>query len=171
MRNSVPVPPDRPHTPSDADEKTMLSAFLDQQRWDVVNQVAGLSEEDQRRSLVASGWSLLGLVKHLTEVERWWFQDRLAERDLDYPWTDADPDADFRIEPGETTDQVLARYLEAVEESRRIVAATSLDTVAPRAQRGQTLRWILVHMIEETARHNGHGDVVREQIDGRIGPA
>lgn len=147
----------------------MLSAFLDQQRWDVVNQVAGLSDEEMRRSLVPSGWSLLGLVKHLTEVERWWFQDRYAGRDLDYPWTDEDPDADFRIEPAESTAQVLARYDEAVEESRRIVAGASLDDVAPRAKRGQTLRWIITHMIEETARHNGHADVVRELIDGRTG--
>jgi hypothetical protein len=104
-------------------------------------------------------------------VERSWFQIRFLGQNLPVPYSDADPDADFRIEPDDTTESVLAFYREQIERSRAIVAATpSLDETAKDPERADyTLRWMMVHMIEETARHNGHADILREQIDGATG--
>ena len=161
---------ERPHTPPDADEKATLSAFLDQQRWDVADRITGLTDEQLRRAVVPSGWSLLGLISHLTDVEVSWFQDRFAGRDLAGSTDDGEA-AGFTVGPEDTAATVVAAYDPAVAEGRRIVAAASLDTPAARAPRGHTLRWILVHLVEETARHNGQADVVRELIDGRTGNA
>src|SRR5205823_2491684 len=110
--------------------------------------------------------TLLGIVKHLGYVERNWFQMRLDGQDLPVPWTDQDPDADFRIEPGETVEGVAAWYREQCDRSRELAAATpSLDDMAKKASRmgAPNLRWIMVHMIDETARHAGHMDILREQ--------
>jgi uncharacterized protein DUF664 len=91
------------------------------------------------------------------------------------PWTDADPDADFRVEPGETTEQILQFYRDQFERSRAIAAKASLDDLASEwpadrpPEKRPNLRWIYIHMIEETARHAGHLDVVRELIDGTTG--
>jgi hypothetical protein len=86
------------------------------------------------------------------------------------PWTKEDPDADFRIEPDETAESVVAFYRDQVERARAIVAAAQLDDrVKGQAKQAYTLRWILIHMIEETARHAGHADILREQTDGATG--
>jgi uncharacterized damage-inducible protein DinB len=120
--------------------------------------------------MVPSGTSLLGLVKHLAYVERWWFQEVWAGQPATYPFSETDPDADWRIEPDETTEGVLGLYRGECARSREIVAAApSLDEVAHHPRRKLTRRWILVHMIEETARHNGHADILREQLDGATG--
>ena len=151
-------------------EKDMLAAYLDFHRATLKWKIEGLSEDDAKRSMTPSGTNLLGIVKHVAYVDRWWFQDVFAGRDCEYPWTDEDPDADFRIEPGETIESVFGLYDAECEKSRAIVAAASLDDVAARVkERGYTLRWIVLHMIEEIARHNGHADIVRELIDGATG--
>lgn len=166
MYNSQRIDP--PHVGS---ERELLTAFLDYHRQTVLWKIEGLNDTDLRRSMTPTGLSLLGLIKHLAYVERAWFQDKFAGEDVSFPWTDDDPDADFRIEPGETTEQILTLYKTEVERSREITAAASFDDIAcgPRLRSKRSLRWIIIHMIEETARHNGHVDLMREAIDGQTG--
>ena len=164
---------DRPEPPSTGGEREMLAGFLDFQRATLLWKLEGLDDEQLRRAMVPSGTSLLGLVKHLAYVERSWFQEVWDGQEVSYSWTKQDPDADWRIEPDETTEDVLALYNGECDRSRAIVAAaSSLDELAehPR-QRGWKMsrRWILIHMIEETARHVGHADILREQLDGATG--
>lgn len=153
-------------------EKPMLAAFLNWQRATLLCKLDGLSDEDLRRPHVPSGLTLLGLVKHLANVERSWFREVFAGEDLSGTWDPQDPDRYWRIEPEETTDQIVAFYQGEVERARVIVRNADLDDLArsPRPdQPGMTLRWIVMHMIEETARHVGHADLMREAIDGQIG--
>ena len=162
----------RQDPPTNAPEKETLATFLDYHRATLLQKVAGLDDADLRRSFVPSGTNLLSLVKHLAYVERWWFQHRFAGADPDFPWTDDDPDADFRVESHETPAEIIAFYQQEARRSRDIVAGAALDDVAKRTgRRGEefTLRWIMVHMIEETARHNGHADILRELTDGATG--
>ena len=151
----------------------MLAGFLDFQRATLLWKLEGLDDEQLRRAMVPSGTSLLGLVKHLAYVERSWFQEVWDGQEVSYPWTKQDPDADWRIEPDETTEDVLALYDRECDRSRAIVAAaSSLDDLAEHPRhRGWKMsrRWILIHMIEETARHVGHADILREQLDGATG--
>jgi uncharacterized damage-inducible protein DinB len=162
----------RPTPPPVADERTALAGWLDFHRATLVLKLDGLDDEQLRRPMVPSGTSLLGLVKHLTEVEHGWFVNeyaRLGEAPLFE--TDDDPDASFRIEPDETAADLVAAYQAICDRSRAIVAAaSSLDETVPNARRGRIdLRRIMLHMIEETARHNGHADIIRELIDGAVG--
>jgi uncharacterized damage-inducible protein DinB len=150
-------------------ERELLTAFLDFHRDTLLWKLSGLSEEEARRVTTPSGLTLLGLVKHLAYVERVWFQVRFAGLDLEVPWTAEDPDPAFRIEPGETIESVVAFYRAEVERSREITAAASLDDIARSPDRPHSLRRILLHMIEETARHNGHADILRELTDGTTG--
>ena len=159
----------RPEPPLAAPPKEMVEGFLDFLRATILWKVEGLSDEDLRCSLVPSGWSLLGMVKHLAFVERWWFRIVFAGEDLPVPWTEDDPDADWRVEPGETTAEILALYQGETARARQIVAAAAWEDVAKRTGRDHTLGWILTHMVEETARHCGHADLVRELIDGETG--
>ena len=162
-------PIDRVDPPLAASERETLAAFLEFHRQTLVWKLSGLGDEELRRRLVPSGVTLLGMVKHIAYVERSWFQAVFAGREVPFPGTDDDPDADWRVEPGETTEQILALYAAETAAAREIVAGASLDEVARRPGEGFTLRWILVHMIEETARHNGHADILRELIDGATG--
>ncbi len=150
-------------------EKELLTAFLDFHRDTLLWKLDGLSEADAHRVSTPSGVTLLGLVKHLAYVERNWFQIVFAGLDLEVPWTGEDPDADFRIEPDEAVADIVAFYRAEVERSREITAAASLDDIARRPTRPHSLRRILIHMIEETARHNGHADILRELTDGATG--
>jgi uncharacterized damage-inducible protein DinB len=157
-----------------ADERTMLAAFLDLYRDISKRKVRGVSEADARRRLVPSMTTLGGLVKHLYWVELNWFQQVLAGRPAEdlppVPWTDQDPDADFRMESDETVEQLVAAYDQACARSRAAAATRALDDTALHPRLGQvSLRWIYLHMIEETARHAGHADILREQLDGTTG--
>ena len=148
----------------------MLAGFLDFHRATLLWKLEGLDDEQLRRAMVPSGTSLLGLVKHLAYVERWWFQQVWAGQEVTYPWTDEDPDADWRVEPTETTAEILALYKGECDRSREIVAAaSSLDEIVKHPRRELNRRWILIHMVEETARHVGHADILREQLDGAVG--
>jgi uncharacterized damage-inducible protein DinB len=150
----------------------MLTAFLDYQRGVVLRKVAGLDDEQLRRPMTATGLTLLGFVKHIAYVERWWFRVVFAGEPVEVPWTDEDPDADWRVEADDTPDAIVALYLDEIERSRAIASRAELDEVArnPRVQDADvTMRWILLHMIEEIARHLGHADVMREAIDGATG--
>jgi len=152
------------------EERELLERFLDFERDTLLWKVSGLTEAQLRTPLTPSGMSLLGLVKHLAYVERNWFQMRFLGHDVYIPWRKGDRGTDFRFEEGETAASVLAFYRAEIEQSRRIVAAAdSLDQLAVDADRPVSLRWILVHMIEETARHVGHADLMREVTDGRTG--
>ena len=163
----------RPEPPDVAGEAETLSGFLDFQRATLLWKLEGLDDEQLRRPMVPSGTSLLGMVKHLAYVERGWFQQVWAGQEIAVPWTGEDPDADWRIEPDETTKDVLALYEGECARSREIVAAaSSLDEAVehPRRQGWRmSRRWILTHMLEETARHVGQADILREQIDGATG--
>ena len=169
-------PDARIEPPRQVGERETLESVLDFYRDTILWKVSGMSDEEIRRVIVPSGWSPLGMVKHLAYVERNWFRVRFAgESDLPVPWTDDDPDADFRVEPGETTEAILRFYREEFARSRAIASGASLDDLAIEwpwdrpPEKRPNLRWIFVHMIEETARHAGHLDVVRELIDGAIG--
>jgi Protein of unknown function (DUF664). len=118
--------------------------------------------------MVPSGTSLLGILKHLAYVERWWFRAVFAGDDVEFPWSDEDPDADWRPEEGGTVSSVLAFYDNECGRSRAVTAAASLEDLAPRHE-PVSLRWILAHMLEETARHAGQADILRELIDGNTG--
>lgn len=159
----------RQDPPLAADEKTMLEAFLDYHRATLLMKVSGVSDDDLRRKPTVSSMTLLGLVKHIAYVERWWFQAVFAGQEVEFPWSDDDPDGDWRVEPDDTTEGIIELYKAEVQKSRKIVAAASLDEMAKQFRLGRSLRWIVLHMIEETARHNGHADILREAIDGVTG--
>jgi uncharacterized damage-inducible protein DinB len=154
-----------------ADERDALIQQLDFHRATLLRKLDGLDDEQLRRPMTASGLSLLGLVKHLAETEHGWFLKiyaGLPEPDL-FP-TDGDPDAEFRVGPNESADTLVGQYLRTCERARAVVAAGELDDVVTTPWGAEAkLRAILVHMIQETARHNGHADIIREAIDGTTG--
>ncbi|MBB5435802.1 DinB family protein [Nocardiopsis composta] len=154
-----------------ASEREQLETFLDYLRDAVVRKARGVSEEDARRSPVPTGTNLGGLIKHLRWVELGGFAEQIGQipaAELPTPpWTDADPEADLRLEPNEKLDDVIAAYQAECDRSREIAAQHSLD-YAPRG-RELTLRWVYLHVILETARHAGHADILREMIDGSVG--
>ncbi len=159
--------------PLNAGEKETLMALLDLQRASLVAITAGCSDEDLRKRLVSSETTILGIIKHVAHMERWWIQDRFAGRRLSYPFTEEDPDAEFRIEPQETTQDILDLYAAACAESNAIIEASDLDDQGLDDRGGtvkrMSLRWIIGRMIAETARHAGHADILREQMDGATG--
>jgi uncharacterized damage-inducible protein DinB len=165
------TPPGRTDPPFVADERTMLDAWLDFHRATLLWKCDGLSDEQlKRRSAEPSTLSLLGLVRHMAEVERGWFRDFAGANDTPLYCTEDDPDADFDgLDTADITAD-LATYRAEVEECRRLVADRGLDEVHTDSRGRQiSLRWIYVHMIEEYARHNGHADLLRERIDGATG--
>jgi uncharacterized damage-inducible protein DinB len=162
---------DRIDPPKIADEKTTLLAYLDYHRATLLQKVTGLSDAQAKASPVPSGTSLFGLVAHLTMVERWWFSAVVGDIDMTFPWNDADPDADWAGPPGATLADVVALYEDECERSRVVTAGVDLDalTGTRHASHERTVRDVVVHMIEETARHNGHADLLRELADGSVG--
>lgn len=151
------------------DERTALNQWLDYHRGVLVWKLDGLSEDEAKRPMVPSGTSLAGLVKHLADVESWWFSE-VFRGDVVEPDPTVDRASYFRAEADETVDGLVAGYRAACARSREIVEqASSLDDLAKHPKHRPTLRWIMLHMIEETARHNGHADIVRELIDGSVG--
>ena len=163
---------ERVDVPYEGNERDLLNAMLDYHRATILMKIEGLDDEQLRRVMVPSQVSLLGLIKHLTSVEHSWFAVRLGGADEPYLfYTPEDPDADFRIEDHESTQEIVDGYLRLCERSRAVVAQVrSLDETFEHPKRGSvSVRWLLLHMIEETARHNGHADIMREQIDGATG--
>lgn len=156
---------DRPTPFTVADERTTLLDFLNYLRESTILKATGLNDDDLRRPLVPSGTNLLGLVNHLAFVEAVWFQYLFAGQDVELP------SCDFHPDPSITPTEILARYQDAIAESNRIAAEADLETLARREYKGThlSLRWILVHLVEETARHAGHADIIRELIDGTTG--
>jgi uncharacterized damage-inducible protein DinB len=153
-----------------ASELDGLTMFLDEQRAAVLRKLDGLSEAEARRTATVSSFSMLTLVKHLAYVERRWFQIGIAGRDLPGVYPAADPDEELRIDPGDTVASIRNLYADITAESRAITAAVVSPDQLAAADRSLNVRWILLHMIEETARHAGHADIIRESIDGARGP-
>ncbi len=171
MIRAIPVPAD----PSFAvDERQTLIEFLDFYRAVLIRKAVGLTREQLATSLPPSDLTLGGLVKHMALVENSWFVHNWRGEQPGEPWAGvdwgADPDWDFHSAADDEPEELLALYESSLEESRRAIA-DSHDLAATAESRGRviSLRWILVHMIEEYARHCGHADLIREAIDGSTG--
>ncbi|WP_225631236.1 mycothiol transferase [Streptomyces solaniscabiei] len=160
--------------PATGDERRMLVAVLDAQRATLKLKCAGLGPESALRSVSPSSLSLLGLVRHLADVERRWFRAVLAGQDVELRFSSTDtPEGDFDgagPDP-EVVAASWAAWSEEVAFAEAFVAeAAHLDVEGQDSWRGTvSLRWVLIHMIEEYARHNGHADLLRERIDGATG--
>jgi uncharacterized damage-inducible protein DinB len=148
-----------------AAERQLLDTWLDVQRDAVVDKISGLSEEDIRRRLVPSLTTVGGVVKHLRWVETGWFHELLGARSGEF--RRAHPrDWEFTVQPDDTVASLVEEYRAACARSREVAGSYSLDDVVPHSEMGSvSVRWVLVHLIEETARHAGHMDILREQIE------
>ncbi|WP_433544042.1 DinB family protein (plasmid) [Streptomyces sp. CA-294286] len=177
----VTTPDGRPVPPLRADERTMLGAWLEFHRATLAMKCAGLDDTQARLASVApSAMTMLGLVRHLTRIERSWFQGVFAGQDVPRAEVRA-ADGGFALDGDDAPvgmQEALAAWRAEVARSRASVAGASLDDCGTLCAEdagiagGDTvsLRWIMVHLIEEYARHNGHADLVRERIDGVTGP-
>lgn len=153
---------DTPPPRTGSGEKEVLLGFLDYLRTSIAAKAEDVPEPDVRTPGVPSGTNLLGLIKHLTNVERFTF---LGENVSDWPAT-------FRATDDETVEGILTGYRDAVEQANEVIAAADLDGPTKKVSARKeppTMRWALAHMIEETGRHAGHADILRELIDGRTG--
>jgi hypothetical protein len=163
--------PDRTHPPQVSGERDSLDAWVEYHRATLLMKCAGL-EPDQlaSRACPPSTLSLLGLVRHLTEVESW-FHDFDGKPAGEWYSTDEDPDACFNAVAVSRADEDLVAYQSSIERARSAVKGRDLDEISPEPDEGRpvSLRWIYLHMIEEYARHNGHADLLRERIDGVTG--
>lgn len=174
MRETWTAPHVERHEPDlVAGERRSLEQWLDFHRATLLMKCAGLTADQLKlRPVVPSRLSLLGLVRHMTEVEMWWFRMHGAGEDLRFPY---DPDSvglDFEAIDSADAESNLAAFRAECEAARAAVAGRSLDDVVPSRrdpERVRDIRWIFVHMIEEYARHNGHADLIREAIDGVTG--
>jgi uncharacterized protein DUF664 len=171
---SPPWPTDvRPHIPVAGDERATLTAFLDWHRQTFALKCSGVDPvRISDLGVPPSTLSLHGILRHLTAVERWWFRIHFAQEDVPMLYySDDDPEQDFTSLDGDVG-KAFAQWQEECERARAIVAGTSsLDTTGGVNRRGEaiSLRWVLVQMIAEYARHNGHADLLRERIDGATG--
>ena len=164
--------------PSNApNERRGLEEFVEYFRQVVRRKVDGLTPEQLDHTVASSSLTIGGILRHLTLVEESWFVEVLQGRELGEPWSGvdwaSDRDWDFESASGMTADELLADHEHACEKSREILAEVAdLDTLTERGNRdGEkfNVRWILIHLIEEYARHAGHADILREDIDGEIG--
>ncbi|MGX2994799.1 DinB family protein [Streptomyces sp. JNUCC 64] len=155
--------------PYTGDEKDILLTSLDRHRDAVLWKLEGLDEERLRRPLTPSGTNLIGLVKHLASVEYGWFCETFGY-EVEPLWFDPDTSEDMSLGPDETARQIVDFYGRARAAADRAIRETALEDTGT-AWHGATvsLRWVLVHMIEETARHAGHMDILRELTDGTTG--
>ncbi|NBM15037.1 DinB family protein [Streptomyces sp. GC420] len=171
------TPDGRPIPPPHADERAMLEAWLDFHRATLALKCAGLTDEQLRLAAASpSSMTLLGLVQHMAEVERNWFQRVFVGQDVPPVFGESNGDG-FALLPDRGLDEATAAWQAEIARGRELVAAASLDDSGHLSEReaghvgeqGVSLRWIMVHMIEEYARHNGHADLIREGVDGATG--
>jgi uncharacterized damage-inducible protein DinB len=157
-----------------SDPSELLLAYLDWYRDTALRKVAGLSDAQLRRAVEPLGWSPLGLIQHLGWVERRWMRWGFAAEDV-VPYPDGNEDAEWRIAPDRSTDDVLAAYADEVRRSRALAGGADLDTRSrtggrfPDPDQAPSLGRILFHLLQEYARHTGHLDIARELIDGQTG--
>jgi uncharacterized damage-inducible protein DinB len=161
-------------TPPAWDERTQLTTFLDYARHTARAKCADVSAEGARAALLPGSplMTLSGLISHLRWVEYYWFQVVFLGEEDHGPWTEEDPDREMRIAVDVPMAELLREYAEQAARYGELVAVHDLDHKARRPVRDGLrvdLRWILLHLIEETSRHNGHLDILREQIDGTTG--
>ena len=170
----------RPEPPLEAGETATLLGFLEYQRATLAWKCAGLDAAALRQTVAASSMTLGGLLKHLAYVEDLWCSRWLYGRERQPPWDavdwKADPDWDWHSAAVDTPEQLHALWQDTVSRSRSLVAEALADGGPERLARrtwpdgrAPSLRWILVHLIEEYARHNGHADLLRESVDGLTG--
>ncbi len=163
----------RPREPFVGDELAILRGYLDFHRQTLLLKCAGLTAEQLKMaSAPPSNLTLLGLVRHMTEVERWWFRRRSAGQDLpDVYCTKEFPDGDFDLVADADAESDFAAFERECQLARAAVADVSLEHQFrhQRLDADISVRWVYVHMIEEYARHNGHADLLRERIDGVTG--
>ncbi|GHA92899.1 DinB family protein [Streptomyces termitum] len=155
-----------------ADERTTLTAMLQFQRDTLALKCAGLTPEQLReRAVPPSGLSLLGLVRHAAEVERSWFRTVLAGEESRSPWTPPGSTgrADFDVEDADAEADLAVWRAECARSRAVVDAAASLDDTGRLGDAAYSVRYVLAHMIEEYARHNGHADLLRERLDGETG--
>jgi uncharacterized damage-inducible protein DinB len=172
-----PAPPTTP--PPAGDEVATLRGFLDRQRDLIRRKTEGLTSAELNRPLPPSTMTLGGLLKHLAVVEHSWLTEVFLGLELAEPWAsvdwDADVDWDWHSAADDSPEELRALFDSAAADSDRIIeqalAGAGLDQLSVRQPRGEprSLRWILVHLIEEHARHAGHADLLRESIDGQVG--
>jgi hypothetical protein len=157
--------------PDAAPELVALNAELDFQRATLLSKLEGLTDEKVRQRTVGSDTTLLGLVRHLTTIEQYWFVEGIAGLEEPYAYVDADEeDWDWDVDRSEGLQTDVDRYVALVERTRAITADLDLDvTVTTRHGRTLSHRRVLLGLVAEYARHNGHADVVRELIDGVTG--
>lgn len=161
---------ERPEPPERGGERETLEGFLDFLRASVVFKATGLSDADAARRVLPSLTTVAGLIRHLADVERSWFREVMAgEADVPSRWTESDRDGEFRVTEHDALSEVIADYEAACAESRAVASRFALDDVCAGRDGRFHLRWILVHMIEETGRHCGHVDILRELLDGAVG--
>ncbi|MGW5611128.1 DinB family protein [Streptomyces sp. NPDC003753] len=171
------TPDGRPIPPAHADERTMLEAWLDFHRATLALKCSGLKDDQLRLAAASpSSMTLLGLVQHMAEVERNWFQRVFAAQKVPPVFGESNLDG-FVLQPERGLDEAMAAWHAEVARGRELIAEASLDDSGRLSEQEAghvgdqwvSLRWIMVHMIEEYARHNGHADLIREQIDGVTG--
>ena len=155
-------------------ERPALEAWLDFHRATLLLKCAGLTADQlKERAVPPSRLSLLGLVRHMTEVERWWFRMHAASTDMPFPYDPDQTGQDFEALDGADAAANIEAYKQEIAHARAAVAGKQLDDVVPsrgeHPERTRDIRWIYLHMIEEYARHNGHADLIRERIDGVTG--
>jgi hypothetical protein len=168
------MPVQRTIPPLEAGERAMLTAFLDLQRATLAHKCDGLPDDQLRvQAVPPSKLSLLGLIRHMAEVERNWFGPLLAGEPMGGIWA---PGAELNVEaafdgvPDADVAAAFATWEAECERARRLTdAAESLEVTGMRGGARFSLRWVIVHLIEEYARHNGHADLIRERLDGSTG--
>jgi uncharacterized damage-inducible protein DinB len=163
--------------PHQGDERTLLLAYLDYHRQTLRLKAGGLDAAQLDTALAPSQMTLGGMVKHLALVENSWLREVFRGEGLSEPWRsvdwDADWDWDWHSARDDTPEQIWALYDQMVTDADAVLAEAGLDELSAKPSRrtGElfSLRWILLHLIEEYARHNGHADLIRESIDGVTG--
>ncbi len=163
--------------PVQGDERTLLLAFLDYHRATLRTKAGGLDASQLAATLPPSDMTLGGMVKHLALVEHNWLREVFLGEPMVEPWAsvdwDADRDWDWHSARDDDPEEIWRLYEAMVADADGIIAGAALDDLSAESSRSQqrpfSLRWILLHLIEEYARHNGHADLMRESVDGQTG--
>lgn len=171
MQDQTSHPIDIRERPTEAgSEYDTLTQMLDFLRGTVVWKAQGIDDQQSRaRTVTASELSIASVVKHLTGVERFWFSIDFADLGIEHPWTPDDPHGNFRLDDTDDIEHLINAYTRECARSRAAIDDAGLDDMARADGMDFNLRYALVHMIEETARHCGHLDLIREQLDGARG--